>query len=153
MAPEGWHLTLAFLGSVEETRVDAIASALLPIAAAASPMRLSVEGLGTFGGGRRPRVLWAGIGGESQRLVDLASEVRRALAPLGFAEEARPFSPHLTLARARHPRGDVELAACRDRYADGGWGSFELREIVLYRSELSQQGARYTPLHTLSLGG
>jgi 2'-5' RNA ligase len=80
-------------------------------------------------------------------LAALAADVATACRPLGFEPDARPFRPHLTIARLRRPAavGDVldriELPPLR----------FDARELVLYRSHLSQQGARYEALARLPL--
>lgn len=99
--PEGIHLTLKFLGQVQARRLEAIERALGR--AVRDPFRLSVRlaRLGSFGGSAGLRVVWVGLEGDVQPLAGLATRVERALEPMGFSRERRPFAAHLTLARVR----------------------------------------------------
>jgi 2'-5' RNA ligase len=95
--PEGVHITLKFLGSVEAERVEAITAALQRVIQPFE-LKLALDQLGGFGGARL-RVVWVGLAGDIERLAGLAGRVEGALGPLGFPGEGRPFAPHLTLAR------------------------------------------------------
>ena len=79
-------------------------------------------------------------------------DLAQALRPLGFEPEARAFRPHLTLARARDPRGDPALAPCAEELANVDCGEARIDALVLYRSDLSRSGARYTALARPALG-
>ncbi|HEY0840129.1 MAG TPA: RNA 2',3'-cyclic phosphodiesterase [Vulgatibacter sp.] len=149
---EGMHLTLAFLGEVHEADAPAMGKAVEDAAAAAKPLRLHATGGGTFGSPAHPRVLWVGLHGDVAELASLKDSLEAALQPFGYAPDLRAFSPHLTLARARHPRGDRNLVACAAdlERADLGW--FTSDELILYRSHLSPQGARYEALVRARLG-
>ncbi len=99
--PDTLHVTLAFLGEVEVARVSRISEALENVAANQTPFEIRTVGLGTFGPPLRPRVLWAAIAHrEGDALSRLHAATVAALEPLGFAPEARPLTPHITLARA-----------------------------------------------------
>ncbi|GAO04160.1 RNA 2',3'-cyclic phosphodiesterase [Anaeromyxobacter sp. PSR-1] len=153
VAPDGVHLTLQFLGAVPEERVEAVRAAVEAAAAGARPLALEVSGAGGFPNARRPRVVWLGLGGDVAALSALVADLGARLAPLGFAPESRPFSPHLTLGRARDPRGAPGLggALAAQARADGfGWRATEL---VLFESHLSPKGARYEALLRAPLGG
>jgi 2'-5' RNA ligase len=80
------------------------------------PLALELKGAGGFPSARRPRVVWAGVGGEVEALAGLAAELGRRLAPLGFPPEDRPLSPHLTLGRAREGRGAPGLGGALARW-------------------------------------
>jgi RNA 2',3'-cyclic 3'-phosphodiesterase len=151
--PESMHVTLAFLGYQDEERVEQLTNALAEVAARHPSMTLSAAGVGTFGSSKRPRVLWTDLTGEVEALGALQRDVERALVPLGYAPENRPFRAHLTLARARDPGGDVALARCASDLKDETFGSSVIAEIVLFRSELSPKGATYTALARLPLRG
>jgi 2'-5' RNA ligase len=99
--PEGIHLTLKFLGEVPVRRLEAVERALA--GAVREPFRLSVRlgRLGSFGGSTGLRVVWVALEGDVEALSGLAARVERALGPLGFPPERRPFAAHLTLARVR----------------------------------------------------
>ena len=140
---ENVHLTLQFLGAVPHDRVAAVAAAVAAAAAASRPLALEVKGAGGFPNARRARVLWLGLGGELAALAALVQDLGGRLAPLGFAPEARPFAPHLTLGRARDGRGAPGMggALAEAALAEGvGWRS---TEVVLFESHLSPKGARY----------
>lgn len=151
--PAGMHLTLKFLGDVEDTRVPEIAAAMAPVAAASVPFAATLAGTGVFPAPRRPRVLWAGITTGADALAALAAGIDDALTPLGFPRETRPFSPHLTLGRVKDPGDHHALLARLGTYAETEFGTTPVREITLYRSDLSPQGATYTALATAPLGG
>ncbi|MGH7266650.1 MAG: RNA 2',3'-cyclic phosphodiesterase, partial [Candidatus Rokuibacteriota bacterium] len=93
------HMTLKFLGDVEETRVETIATGLTSAAAQVEAFDLTIRGLGAFPTLARPQVIWAGASGP--RLGALVESIERALEPLGFPRETRPFSAHITLGRVR----------------------------------------------------
>lgn len=149
---EALHLTLAFLGHLPEEQVPAIREALARVAADHGPLQLAIGGAGSFGTRARPRILFLELQGELEPLAALQGEVAAALEPLGYEPEHRQWRPHLTLARARQMRGDSALAAAREAIGAGPGGAFEVRELLLYQSELSPQGSRYTPLARLELG-
>ena len=157
--PEGIHLTLKFLGATEAGRVDALLAALRAAAAAGDqlPFPLHLDGLGVFPNRREPRVIWAGVGGDLDSLDKAQRRVEQAMARLGFPEESRAFRPHLTLGRVRdgvapadrRQIGDImasQAAALSPEYA------WQAGEIHLIRSNLTPQGAVYTPLGSASLG-
>jgi 2'-5' RNA ligase len=151
--PAQIHLTLAFLGTVAEERVASVSAALDPVAAAAGPLTLAAAGLGAFPSIRRPRVLWAGVAGDVERLAALAGTVQGALAPLGFLPEARPFSAHLTIGRVRTPRGAGALAAAIEEAHAMPLGSWTAAEVVLYESRLRPAGALHVPVSHHRLRG
>ncbi|HEV8634024.1 MAG TPA: RNA 2',3'-cyclic phosphodiesterase [Chloroflexota bacterium] len=151
---EGAHLTLKFLGPTPEDAVEPIGAALRAAADGHGAIRLRTGQPGAFPNPRAPRVLWLGLEGDVARLGQLQQKVEAAIAPLGYPTEARPFSPHLTLGRLRQD------ATGRDRTAAGAATAaaasprpvaFEIDAVSLMLSELSPQGARYSPLLTVPL--
>ena len=149
------HLTLKFLGDVPATQTEAITAAVSKPANAWRPFELKLGAVGVYPSPGRARVLWVGLAGDLAPLVDLQHEVENALTCLGFEREARPYSPHLTVARI----GDRASASDRRRALNVLHG-VELREgppfavgsIVLMKSELSREGARHYPLTRIPLG-
>ncbi|MEE9198911.1 MAG: RNA 2',3'-cyclic phosphodiesterase, partial [Dehalococcoidia bacterium] len=99
--PDSVHLTLKFLGAIPQEQVPAIVDSLRTACREVGPIRLRTGLLGCFPNLRHPRVLWMGVGGDTEALVALQGRVDSAVEPLGFAREGRPFVPHLTLARAK----------------------------------------------------
>jgi RNA 2',3'-cyclic 3'-phosphodiesterase len=151
--PQGMHLTLKFLGENPASRVDAVSAAMVNAAAAHAPFSLSVHGLGCFPNLRRPRVLWVGVEEPAGVLAALQRDVERALVPLGFSPEARPFSPHLTLGRVRGgARGQIEALGQVVGRAKARVGEMPVAAIHLMRSDLLPGGAVYTSLSVARLG-
>lgn len=146
--PDAMHLTLAFLGEVEEGRVAAAERALRRGAEGAPALELAAAGLGAFPDQRRARVLWAGVAGDLRQLAALQTGIALALESEGFELDGKPFHPHLTLARARVPQ---PLPPSLDRAQR--FGSWRATEVRLYRSHLGPQGPRYEVLAAAALGG
>lgn len=152
--PAGLHITLAFMGEIGEERLPLVIAAAGSAAALHRPLALRIEKGGAFGTRRRPRVLWLGVGGAVAALTAIHRDLEQALSvAAGYVPEDRPFEPHLTLARSRDPRGDPALDACAQAIQDADFGETWVREIVVYQSELTPKGARYTALARVPLEG
>jgi RNA 2',3'-cyclic 3'-phosphodiesterase len=145
VAAANLHLTVRFLGNVDREVVDGIAGRL-----AEQELRgfdLELGAMGTFKRGRLVRVVWIGLSGGLDEARELAAVVEAECARAGLEPEARPFQPHLTLARARGREGSV-LPALPAAPRLQPWRGTEL---VLYQSHLGRPGAVYEPLRTLPL--
>jgi 2'-5' RNA ligase len=152
VAPEGIHLTLQFLGAVLEERVKGIETAIAEAAAGSRPLLLEVKGAGGFPNARHPRVIWAGVSGDLQPLAALVADLGHRLAPLGFPPEDRPFSPHLTLGRARDSRGASGFAGGLAKLSSEEGASWRASEVCLVRSVLSPGGAQYEVMSRAAMG-
>ena len=152
--PDGVHLTLKFLGNVDSSRVPALTGALDAVGEGAAPFALHLRGVGVFPDRRSPRVLWAGVSGDTEVLAALARRVDDACANVGFAREQRPFSPHLTLARLRDRASADERQRAGTLLADIGPApgeSFAVEAFHLIRSTLTPSGPIYDTVHTVTL--
>jgi 2'-5' RNA ligase len=150
---ESIHLTLKFLGEIDEAKVTPISQALESAAEGIVEFDLSISGMGTFPSPKNPRVVWLGIS-ESGILKKLQRSVDHHLAACGFTREKRPFRPHLTLARMKSKRNLESLQhflESEGNTADAG--NFTVDSYHLYQSILHPSGARYTRLFSHSLGG
>jgi 2'-5' RNA ligase len=145
--PEAMHLTLKFLGDIDEARIDAIGTAVAQIAGAHDRMTIPVAGLGAFPDARAPRVLWAGLR-DGGAVVRCAADLDEALGRLDFAREARPFSPHLTLARIKDGARDIGRALTEAGVlaAPAAIGTMTVHALALMRSDLRPSGSIYTRL-------
>lgn len=140
--PELVHVTIKFLGDVQQERVGQVAGALGRVKAAQFPVR--VKGMGAFPG-RAVRVLWLGLDGDFQELY---RKVEQALSPLGYAPEKRGFSPHVTLGRVASPGAEMnrELFSRIANFSSLDIGSFTVDRFYLKKSTLTRGGPIYEDL-------
>ena len=153
--PEGIHLTLKFLGDIQETQVEALREVLHKAAASARPFSLEARGLGAFPNPRAPRVIWLGLHGSNDDMAELQrlqAAVEGGAAGLGFAKEARAFTPHLTLARIRDRVEAGALEAVLTAQQNRVVGEFTASSVELIKSELRPSGAVYTTLVEVPFG-
>jgi 2'-5' RNA ligase len=143
---EGLHVTLKFIGHVDDAVVEQIKAALASVKAA--PFEVRFEGVGFFPNPNTARVFWARVDG-GNRLPLLASTIDAALEKLGFPRETKPYHPHLTLARtsSRPLRGLKPLLdEPRPQF-----GTITAREFFLYQSQPQKGGSKYTKLERFEL--
>jgi 2'-5' RNA ligase len=150
VAPDAIHLTLRFLGEVDEARDRALREAWRNAVGPFPAVRFRLEGIGAFPGPARPRVLWLGVHEEApgETLQALAEALEAAARAGGFAAESRPFRPHLTLARARPESRPVVPSIPISIEGTAACG-----EVTLFRSVLGPTGARYDSLEAFPLTG
>jgi len=152
--PSGQHLTLKFFDDISQTDVDNISAVMENRTASASPISLIVEKLGVFPDIRKPRVLWSGITGDVGKLMTLQSGLDIDFEVLGFQSENRPFRAHLTLARLKTFQAvGGSINAVLGRHDHFSAGEFICRELILFQSKLTPQGATYTKLAVFPLKG
>jgi 2'-5' RNA ligase len=147
------HLTLQFLGYVEEPVVPKISEALTVVAGQHEPFDLPVRGAGAFPDARRPRVLWAGCSDEQGRLKTLARAVQVEMQQFGFEPEHREFSAHLTLGRIKIPKPDDALTRALDSIKNQDFGTMRVEAIHLFESQLHPEGSIYSKLSSHGLKG
>jgi 2'-5' RNA ligase len=154
VTPEGMHLTLKFLGNVSAQKVTDITKVMEQASQGVSPFQLQITEVGAFPNMRRPRVLWVGIKGEVDKLVGWQQRLDNGLVPLGFAKEARPFTPHLTLARLREncsPGDRLHFGETVARAHVEVDYTFTVTSLNLMRSQLLPTGAVYSCLAEVKL--
>ena len=142
--PEQMHLTLRFIGAdVPNSKVKPIKDALSTIES--PPFDLTLSGVGRFPSSNKkaPRVLWVGIQ-KQPALMALHQQVEKALVTVGFKPEDRDFNAHITLARLKTHKPTPEADAFLETHADFNAGTFTATEFILYNSQLTPQGPRYT---------
>ena len=145
------HLTLKFLGNIHPDQVDDIAAVTAQVVRNEPPLTLCAAGLGAFPSQRNPRVIWVGIEGEVKRLTHIQTRLEHDLVPLGFAREQRGFRAHLTLGRVKDKRNRQALIEAMIKLETVEFDSFDVTEIILYKSDLRPTGAIYTKLHRMPL--
>lgn len=149
--PDSMHLTLKFLGDAEPDEIAAVEPALRRAAGAASPTGCRLQGVGSFPHLRRPRVIWAGVEADDDRLAALHSGIDAELAAIGFQKDKRRFHPHVTLGRVKGGEGKRALAAEVEARAEVELGRFRVEQFHLYESRLRSDGARHSILSTYRL--
>jgi 2'-5' RNA ligase len=153
VAEPALHITLKFLGDVEEDVAGPLGVALSDAVAGARPFQLSLSGFGAFPSLERPGVLWLGIE-RHPALELLANDVAGAVGRFGFTPQLKPFHPHLTLGRAERDAqpsdfADLGTLAVEVEYA----GLMRIESVDLMQSTLGRGGPTYTVLHRALLAG
>jgi RNA 2',3'-cyclic 3'-phosphodiesterase len=143
--PESLHITLAFLGEHPDQVLEALAHIGTQAASTSHPGKLVIGSAGSFGPRRAPRVLWIGLEGDLPRLHQVQAGLTEGLKQHGFPVEARPFSPHITLARRRE-RADSGLPPIWPPATQPKQLIAPLDKLTLFVSQLGRGGARYTPV-------
>lgn len=146
------HVTLVFLGEVATDRVPAIVAAISP-AFALIPFQIVFGGVGVFPDRGRPRALWLGLHGGVEPLAALQAQVTARCASVGCAVDARPFTPHLTLARFRDGRPSDRSRLLGGQGGERVIASEQVREVVLFESRLSETGTAHAALCRAPLAG
>lgn len=142
VAPDSFHVTLAFLGEVPGARVDDVCRALDEACAGQYAIPVALGPLGTFGRARRA-TLWQGFARGVDELSGLAGDVRELLSEWGFTYDPLAFSPHVTLMR----NADVTGSELPMPQVETGL----ITSVTLYASDLSGKRPVYEPLHTVTL--
>jgi len=144
--PHNIHITLKFLGDIDETKVSEIKSVLDSISRESKPFDISLFKLGAFPSLNQVRVLWVGIDKGCSEVDQIAASVENNLEKIGFLKEDRPFSAHLTLGRVKSGRNK---AALKEKLSsiEAQPKSSRIDSITLYQSTLTPKGPIYTPLH------
>lgn len=145
-----FHLTLKFLGDIDEARIEPIGAALNRELRLFPRCTINAKGLGVFPDLKRPRVLWVGLAGS--QLASLALRVESALEPLGFAPETRTFTPHLTIGRWRQTdRAPRSLVRQLEQWQTYDFGTSKVENVKLIQSVLKPEGAKYFELAAVPL--
>jgi RNA 2',3'-cyclic 3'-phosphodiesterase len=152
--PENLHLTLLFLGEVEQLEVVSICRVVQERARKHAPFTLETAGLGAFPNSRRPKILWAGITDGVTELRALHANLEEGLLNLGcYRREDREYTPHLTLGRLSHEDREADWADVLAKNSDWQGGSSPVDEVLIMESEMRRGGPEYTVLGRGPLGG
>lgn len=152
--PENLHVTLLFLGEVNDRDLPDICRGVATACRERAPFPLAVETVGCFGNPRRPRTLWVGLGAGTQELVELHDALETTLLDLGcYRREDRPYTPHVTLGRVKSDRPNDQLAAALAKKAEWQAGETTVNQVLVLSSELTSQGPVYTVLGRAKMEG
>ena len=148
------HLTLKFLGNVSTANLEMLKEIMGNVVSNHHECDISVGGIGAFPKQHNPRVIWVGME-VPQELISLQHNIEIETARLGYSQEHRPFSPHLTFGRVSRNASSQDVRAIAeilDSYKVGFLGATRISSVYLYRSDLKPDGAVYTPIYTATLG-
>ncbi len=152
------HLTLAFLGELNDEQLSEAMNASATAARQVRAFSYRLSRLGIFGSPRQPRIIWMGIEEPSGSLIRLHRLLNQELEQRGFEIDKRPFSPHLTLARVKSPltpaeQQELQRLLTGEQRGIASSTDYPAGLIHVMRSELSRSGAHYTSLREYRLGG
>jgi 2'-5' RNA ligase len=146
--PDNLHLTLLFLGEVDDRELPAVCRAVQEAVAERPAFEVSVEGAGCFPNPRRPRILWLGIGKGVQEVVAVHDALEEPLLDLGcYRREERKYTPHVTLGRLKgEGRSTDALSRALAKVQGYQAGEATVREIQVIASQLTPAGPNYSVL-------
>lgn len=145
------HLTLKFLGWVEDEKVESLTGSIEDACGDFGPIKISLAGLGVFPVGKRPRVIWVGIGQGGDRVKDLADVLEERLSGKGIREEERDFSSHLTIGRIKDEIDIEALAGFIKKNEKADLGGFTAKHVSLMKSTLKRNGPVYEEIKKIEL--
>lgn len=148
--PSIMHVTLKFLGDIQEVKVGPITEVMRKAATDISPFEVALRGVGAFPNRNRPRVIWVGLE-NAQPLITLAQRIDEDLSSLGFERERRGFAPHLTLARARVEKYLPAVREFIEENSRSDLGKALVDRIKLKRSVLNRSGPQYSTVEEVML--
>lgn len=159
--PASIHLTLKFLGDMDEQVIDPLRLAVEQALGNQGAVVVPLERLGAFPRPDHPRVLWVGPseqweqGAEAKRVAEIHGAIEQACDGLSFLRDTRPFSPHLTVARIKMGERQVGLALAKSGLLDLplSLGQLAVQAVVLMQSELTPTGSVYTKRWAVALAG
>ncbi|MBA4417297.1 MAG: RNA 2',3'-cyclic phosphodiesterase [Syntrophus sp. (in: bacteria)] len=145
---DGQHITLKFFGEIEETTALQIKGGISAIEKNHAPFTVSIKGIDAFPGRRRARVIVVTLAEGAQHIKDIFSDIEKGLSKMNIEAEAREYTPHITIGRARTPMPllDKDIMALEEK-------RFFVDKVVLFQSTLTKEGAIYTPQWDIKLGG
>jgi RNA 2',3'-cyclic 3'-phosphodiesterase len=151
VAPEALHVTLAFLGELDENDLEPVCDLMRETCEAMPAFTLDIAGLGCFPNARAPRVVWAGCGLGRDETCGLARALREGLAELGLEPDRRAYNPHVTLGRVKAPGDAAGLETILADASQVAFGEVDVDGITLFMSERKRSGPRYSPMFRADL--
>ena len=146
---EKLHLTMKFLGEIDEARLENLIEAVENTAKQISNFKLQIADTGVFPSVENARILWLGLKDEKGSLQNLSEILEIECGKRNFAREKRDFKPHLTIARLRQPQKPSKLASVHIGN-DFISSNFDGKELIVFQSQLQPKGSRYTPIYRAS---
>jgi RNA 2',3'-cyclic 3'-phosphodiesterase len=153
-SPESMHVTLLFLGDVDDRELHTICRAVQEVAAREPSFALRVSGVGAFPNTRRPKIVWGGVTEGAEALQRLYDDLETRMLDLGcYRKEERGYTPHLTLGRVRGESDGHALAGELAKRTAWEGGRTTVEEVLVYSSEMDRDGPVYTVIGRGELKG
>jgi 2'-5' RNA ligase len=150
--PKSIHLTLLFLGEVDDRELISVCRAVSKVCAEIPPFVLGVESVGCFPNARRPRILWAGIGEGAEEATALHDALEIPLLELRcYRREDRPYTPHVTLGRVQSDSVTAKLSEKIAKSTTWQGGQTTVREVLVMSSEMMRDGPTYSVMSRAKL--
>ncbi|MBU1091078.1 MAG: RNA 2',3'-cyclic phosphodiesterase [Candidatus Omnitrophica bacterium] len=149
VAPENIHLTIKFLGEINEEKLCRISEVIENCAKDKSPYLIRINSLGVFPNMNSPRVIWVGLDKGNQETEELAKSIEENLEKLGIPKEKRPFSSHITIARVRSMKNREQLIEALKKLENVFVGNnleWNVKKVILFKSTLTPKGPTYEAL-------
>ncbi len=154
VSDENIHLTLKYFGDIQQDNLTILADALQSACISIPPFKIQLADLGAFPDHHRPRVVWIGVK-ENVELVNLAGVIENLAIKSGVKAEDRAFSAHITLGRVARSADYLDILKIGETVSStkvGEVGIQTIHELIIFKSDLQQDGPVYTKIHTLKLG-
>jgi len=148
--PQNIHITVKFLGDVDENLIDEIEQIMKDSVKEIKPFTIQLKGTGVFPNQNYIRVIWIGIK-EAQVIETISNSIDEKLSKLGFKKEKRGFSPHLTIGRVKTAKNKQRLLEIIENYVDVEFSRQEINSIKLKKSDLASKGPIYTTIREAAL--
>ena len=145
------HITLKFLGWVEDRKADDVIGLATKAAAGTGSFKAKFEGLGTFPPGKSPRVVWAGVGEGAEKIKKLADSLEETLSNAAYRSEEREFSSHVTIGRVKDKKGVDKLKEKMESFKDPKFGEAIVDHINIMKSTLTPKGPIYETVKEVKL--
>lgn len=151
VSPENFHVTLKFIGYLEEEKIDAVIGIIKDSVIDIKPFNLNYIGASVFPTQKNPRVIFIDVIDPGKNLTNIHQRLDSQLAALGIEQENRPFEAHLTIGRIKTRKNVNKLIDNLNSYIGFNFGSEHIAQVVLMKSNLSQKGPVYTKLQNINL--
>ena len=149
--PHNVHITLKFLGDIEEILVPKIEKIIKDAISDLEPFDIELYGCGAFPSLNRPRVVWIGVREGSEILKTIAERIDSGVSKLGFAKETRPFVAHATVARVKGHIGGLPRVITE--WTNKTFGKCKIDAVILMKSILKPEGPEYYEVRRVRIGG
>mgnify|MGYP001202575620 CR=1 FL=1 len=148
--PKNVHITLKFLGDIEETLADELEKIIINAVKEMKSFDIQLKGTGVFPNNNYIKVVWLGIQ-NSKPIAEIAQRIDEQTSKIGFEKERRSFSPHLTISRVKTVKNKDQLLQVLEKYRDVEFADIKVDNIKLKKSELTPNGPIYTDIKIIKI--